>query len=67
MPDTLNYRVGPHVGWGALYVPDAPNSRQGPQARKPSKCLEGQICGERGLLIASYKRLKKKKKTLIGP
>ena len=47
MPDTLNYRVGPHVGWGALYVPDAPNNREGPQAREPSKCLNRWNYGER--------------------
>ena len=32
------YRVGPQSG-GPLYVPDALNHREGPQARKPSKCL----------------------------
>ena len=39
------------------------NNREGPQAREPSKCLNGQSYRERltrGLLIASYKRLEKK-------
>ena len=40
MPDVQNYRVGPLLG-GPLYVPDVPNNRQGPQAREPSKCLNG--------------------------
>ena len=31
----------------ALYVPDAPNNREGPQAREPSKYLNGQSYGER--------------------
>ena len=51
-----------------LYVADAPNNGEEPQAREPSKCLNGQSSGEtgqRGLLIASYKRLKKK--ILIEP
>ena len=82
MPETLNYRVGPHPGCpfkcltcqsseqdpsrgrgGALYVPDILNNREGPQAREPSKCLNRQSYRERldrGLLIASYKRLKKR-------
>jgi len=46
MPDTLNYRVEPQAG-GPLYVPDAPNNRVGPQARKPSKCLNRWSYGER--------------------
>ena len=46
VPDVLIYRVGPQPG-GPLYVPDAPNNREGPQARKPSKCLKGQSLGER--------------------
>ena len=44
--DATNYRVGYQPG-GALYVPDALNSRDGPQARKPPKCLNGQRYGER--------------------
>ena len=32
---------------GILYVPDAPNSRERPQAREPSKYLNGQSYGER--------------------
>ena len=62
-PDTLNYRVGPHPRyilsawctdmqsrtqpWGPLYVPDIPNNREKPQAREPSKCLNGWSYGER--------------------
>ena len=50
-------------------MPDALNNREGPQARKPSKCLNGaelqRKTGQRAPLITSYKRLKKK--TLIGP
>ena len=45
-PDTLNYRVGPQSG-GPLYVPEVPNNREGPQAREPSKCLNGRSYGER--------------------
>ena len=41
MPDALIYRVGPHPG-RHFYVPDAPNNREGPQAREPCKCLNGQ-------------------------
>ena len=46
MPDVPIYRVGPQPG-GPLYVPDAPNNREGPQAREPSKCLNGQSYRER--------------------
>ena len=46
MSDALNYRVGPESG-GALYVPDALNNREGPQAREPSKCLNGWSYGEK--------------------
>ena len=40
------YRVGPQPG-GLLYVPDALNNTEGPQAREPSKCLNGWTYGER--------------------
>ena len=46
MPDTLIYRVGLQSR-GPLYVPDVPNNREGPQAREPSKCLNGQSNRER--------------------
>ena len=46
MPDTLIYRVGLQPE-GPLYVLDAPNNREGPQAREPSKCLNGQSYRER--------------------
>ena len=46
MPDALNYRLGPQPRV-SLYVPDAPVNREGPWAREPSKCLNGQSYGER--------------------
>ena len=46
IPDTLIYRVGLQSG-GPLYVPDVPNNKEGPQAREPSKCLNGQGNRER--------------------
>ena len=46
MPEALIYKIGPQPG-GSLYVPDVPNNREGPQAREPSKCLNGQSYGER--------------------
>ena len=53
-----NRKAGPSNAWctelqsrtpggGPLYVPDAPNNREGPQAREPSKCLNGWSYGER--------------------
>ena len=45
MTDALNYRVGPQSG-GFLCVPDALNNGEGPQAREPSKCLNGQSYGK---------------------
>ena len=44
--DAQNYIVGPQPG-GPLYVPDAPDHRERPQAREPSKSLNGQGYGER--------------------
>jgi len=46
-------------------VPDVLNNREGPQAREPSKDLSGWVeprrkTGQRGLLIASYKKLEKR-------
>ena len=38
--------VEPQPG-GPLYVPDAWNNREIPQAREPSKCLKGQSYGVR--------------------
>ena len=46
VPEALIYKIGPQPG-GSLYVPDVPNNREGPQAREPSKCLNGQSYGER--------------------
>ena len=63
MTDAPNYRVGPQPGClfkclmhdlqsrtlagGPVYVPDVWNSREGPQAREPSKYLNGWNYGER--------------------
>ena len=64
MTDALNYRVKPQLGEGGLYVLDVLNNREGPQAREPSKCLNGaelwRKTGQRRLLTASYKRLEKR-------
>ena len=70
MPHVPIYRIGPHpgtgcgTGKGALYVPDAWNNREGPQAREPSKCLRGPELwtktSQRGLLMARYQRLEKR-------
>ena len=46
MPEALIYRVRPQPG-GALYVPDVQNNREGPQAREPSKRLDGPRYRER--------------------
>ena len=59
MTDALNYRVGPHTGV-PLYVPDVPNNREGPQARELEWAGLWRKTGQRGLLITSYKRLKKR-------
>ena len=50
MPDSLNYRVGLQPAGTTrvpLYVPDAPNNRERPQAREPSKSLNRQCYRER--------------------
>jgi len=59
--DESIYRVGPQPG-GPLYVPDAPNYREGPQAREPSKYLNGGSYRDRLTKEAftSYKRLEKR-------
>ena len=44
-------------------MPDEWNNREGPQAREPFKCLNGQSyrkTGQRSLLINRYERLEKK-------
>ena len=46
MHDAPIYRLRPQPG-GPFCVPAAPNNREGPQAREPSKCLNGQSNGER--------------------
>ena len=46
MPDTPIYRVGPQPG-GPFYEPNAPNNREGPQAREPSKYLNRKSYRER--------------------
>ena len=49
-------------------MPDLPNNREGPQAREPSKCLNGQRkTVQKGLLIASYKRFNKDSDRVITP
>ena len=45
MPDKLIYRGRSQLGV-PVYVPDASNNREGPQARELSKCLNGQSYGE---------------------
>ena len=40
MPDMLIYRVGLQPR-GPLYVTDMMYNRDGPQAKEPSKCLNG--------------------------
>ena len=52
MPDVLIQRrtpagVGVVGRGGPLRVPDVPNNREGPQARKPPKGLNGQSYGEK--------------------
>ena len=43
-----NYRAEPQPGGGGgHYVPDVQNNKEGPQAREPFKCKNGQIYGER--------------------
>ena len=70
VPHTPIYRLGPRPG-GPLYVPDVLNNREGPQAREPPKCLNKaelqRKTGQRGLLIASYKRLEKDTDRTITP
>ena len=46
MTDAPNYRVGPQSG-RLLYVPETPNNGEGPQAKEPSKCLNGQTYRKR--------------------
>ena len=43
------YRVGPERGGVglSLYMPEAWKNKEGPQAREPSKCLNGRSYGER--------------------
>ena len=46
MPDVPIYRVGPQPG-ETLSLSVMLNNREGPQAREPSKCLNGQSYRER--------------------
>ena len=55
MPDALNCGVGPQPR-GPLYVPDSLNTREGPQAMEPSKCL----------ISTTRKKQKKTKKTTVS-
>ena len=52
---------------GPLYVPDTQNSRERPQVREPSKCLNGQSYGERLPKEASYKSFEKRPDRAITP
>ena len=63
MTDVLIYRVGPQLG-EPLYMHDAPNNREGPQAREPSKCLNGQSYRERLAKKVSDHQLQELKKRL---
>ena len=64
MPDAPIYRVGPQSRVGrALFVLDVPNNREKPQAREPSKCLNGQSYRE----ILAKEAFSLPAKTLIGP
>ena len=56
MTDAPIYRVGPQPG-GQLSGPDMLNSREGPQAKEPSKCLSERSCRERLAKGAFYKLL----------
>ena len=67
MTDVPIYRVGPQLG-EPLYVHDAPNNREAPQAREPSKCLNGQSYRERlAKKVFDHQLQEAQKKTLIGP
>ena len=67
MPDLLIYRVGFHPG-GSLSVPDMLNNREGPQAREPSKCLNGRAMENDWPKRPSDHQLQEaRKKALIGP
>ena len=46
MPDSPIYRVRTQSE-GPIYVPHVQNNREGPQAREPSKCLNGWSYRER--------------------
>ena len=61
------YRVGPQPE-GPLYMPEMQNNREGPKAREPSKCLNGESYGERLAKRPSDFQLQEAcKKTLIRP
>ena len=63
----LSTEQNPRQG-GFIYVPDAWNNREGPQAREPSKCVNRQSC--RGKLAkepSDHQLPEAQKKTLIGP
>ena len=63
----MNYKVGPQPG-RSLFMSEVPNNRKGPQAREPSKCLNGQ--NYRGRLAKEVfwsPATRGSKKRLIGP
>jgi len=47
-------------------MPDMPNNREKPQAREPSKCLNGWSYGERQAKEPDCQLPEVQKKTLIG-
>ena len=87
MPETLIYRVGPQPGCSLkclmpdlqsrtqpgrpIYVADVPNNREAPQAREPSKCLDGLSNGERlakeAIWLPATRGLKKNPERAITP
>ena len=61
MTDVPFYRVGPQPG-GALSLPDAQTTEKDPRQGSPLSDVRVDLwrnTGQRGLLVASYKRLEK--------
>ena len=78
-PQLNNRGAGPSIAWhpepqsrnpasGPLYVPDPLNNREGPQAREPSKCLNGWSYGEKATKEAFWSSATRgSRKDSIGP
>ena len=78
-PQLNNIGAGPSIAWhpepqsrnpacGPLYVPDPLNNREGPQAREPSKCLNGWSYGEKTAKEAFWSSATRgSRKDSIGP